>query len=46
MKPVDREGTGNWMNITVVVYDGVVDGLSSSIDIAIAILDINDNAPE
>lgn len=34
------------MNITIVVYDSVSNGLSSSIDIPVAIQDVNDNAPE
>ena len=46
VKPVDREVSGNWMNLTVVVQDGPSSAMSSRIDIAVAVKDINDEKPE
>lgn len=46
VKPVDREVSGNWVNLTVVVQDGTSNAMSSRLDIAVAVKDVNDEKPE
>lgn len=45
-KPVDRERTGNWMNLTVEVKDGENNPLTSAIDIVVHVKDVNDEKPQ
>ena len=44
-KPIDREMSGNWLNITVVVQDAATESRTSSIDIPVHVKDLNDNSP-
>lgn len=46
IKPVDREVSGNWMNLTVVVQDGTNGAMSSRIDIGVFVKDVNDEYPQ
>ncbi|XP_067938174.1 cadherin-23-like [Watersipora subatra] len=40
---IDRENVGSWLNFTAVVQDGT---LSSSLDVAVKVMDVNDNTPQ